>query len=137
MTAPDRSAHRTYEERHREIDAETRARFRELAEILHIAPETRPAFIAAGLRAAHFHAADGALAEHELRSGHSWPAEDKQAREELQSRQWNAALSALREMVPPVAPQAAKEEAPPPGETSRRRRGGYRPISSISKTPEE
>jgi hypothetical protein len=137
MTAPDRSAHRTYEERHREIDAETRARFRELADILRIDPGIRPAFIAAGLRAAHFHAADCALAEHELRSGHSWPAEDKQAREELQSRQWNTSLSALRETVPPVAAPAAQEEAPPPGETSRPRRGGYRPISSISRPPGE
>ena len=139
MTAPDRAAHRTYEERHREIDAETRARFRQLAELLELPTELRPPFIAAGLRAAHFHAADSALAEHELRSGHSWPAEDKQTREELQSSQWEHVLNALREARPERKEAGGdRKEAPTPAaENKGRKRGGYRPISSISRPPEE
>jgi len=135
MTAPDRAAHRNYEERHREIDAETRARFRQLAELLDLPPAIRPAFIAAGLRASHLHAADSALAEHELRSGHSWPTEDHQAREELQAGQWAAELNALREAVP--EPPEPAGGAPAAGEDRPRRRGGYRPISTISRPVEE
>lgn len=137
MTGPDRAAHRTYEARHKEIEAETRGRLKELANALGLDGDVRSRFMTAGLRVARFHAADSALAEHELRSGHSWPAEDKQARDELQASQWETVVDALREAVAEAAGRedvVAEEE--PGGERPRRFEVRYQPISTISRPQE-
>ena len=134
MTGPDRAAHRSYEARHQEIEAETRSRLKELAAALGLDGDVSRRFVTAGVRVARFHAADCALAEHELRSGHSWPAEDKQTRDELQSTQWDAALTGVRDAVAEAAtsPEAAAEEPETAGEP-RRFKVRYQPISTISR----
>jgi hypothetical protein len=133
MVHPDRTAHDAYERRHREVDAAARARFAEVADVLGLEASLRSAFIATSLKAAQFLAAEYALADHELRTGRSWPAEDKLSHEGIQARQWEAFLDQLRATVGSTGPGDESESAP--GE-ARRYQVRYRPISSISRDPE-
>jgi hypothetical protein len=135
MVHPDRIAHAAYERRHREVDAETRERFAEVADILRLEPPLRSAFIATCLKAAHFHAADCALVDHELRSGRSWPAEDKLSRDSIQSRQWEGFVDQLRATLQSRTP--APEGADTPAGETPRYQVRYRPISSISRPPDD
>lgn len=132
MVHPDRTAHAAYERRHREVDADTRERFAEVADVLGLEASLRSAFVATALKAAQFHAADCALADHELRSGRSWPAEDKLSREGIQARQWEAFVDQLRATV---GSRAAVDTPEPGSEPDRRYQVRYRPISSISRDP--
>ena len=133
MVNPDRSAHDAYTARHGEVDGDTRARFHQVADLLELQPPLRTAFIATCLKAAQLHAADCALVDHELRSGQSWPAEDRETRDEIQARQWEAFFTQLRaaaeEGRDPEIVDAPEEPAPP-------FRVRYRPVASISRPPE-
>jgi primosomal protein N'' len=132
MVHPDRTAHDAYERRHREVDSDTRERLAEVADVLGLEASLRSAFIATCLKAAQFHAADYALVDHELRSGRSWPGEDRLAHEGIQARQWEAFMDQLRATITPRT--SAESAEPASGETGRYQ-VRYRPISSISRKP--
>jgi hypothetical protein len=134
MSRLDRSAHRAYEERHREVDAEARRRFGEVAEALRLPPPARQTFVLACMQATHFHTADCTLVDHQFRSGRSWPAEAEAERATIQERQWATSLGELRSAVPAhraAEPEAAGEETAPT------RTSHYRPLASLTRQPEE
>lgn len=132
MPRPDRSAHRVFEARHREVDARLHRRFDEIADTLDLRPPLRTLFLSACERAAHLHSADCALANYEFRSGRSATAEDEIRREGFQEQEWSSSLTTLRRAADEARQAAEAEKA---GESSAYRpyKVRYRPLASISK----
>ena len=79
----------------RAIEDVTRARIREIADALALTVAVRPAFCHAVLELARLHAADMMLAQHEARTGHAWPGEDREAHEATHEVQWQHTLHIL------------------------------------------
>lgn len=87
---------RDWSEAARAIEDTTRGRIRQIADALDLTRGVRPAFCHAVLEAARLHAADLMLAQHEARTGHPWPGEDREAHEETHHVQWEHALHVLQ-----------------------------------------
>lgn len=86
---------RDWSEAARAIEDTTRGRIRQVSDALGLTAMVRPAFSHAVLEVARLHAADMMLAQHEARTGHRWPVEDREANEEVHHVQWLHALHVL------------------------------------------
>lgn len=135
MSRLDRAEHRAYEDRHREVDAEARRRFGEIAGALRLPQPARQTFVLACMQATHFHTADCALVDHQFRSGRSWPAEAEAERAAIQERQWASTLDGFRGALADTRESGEAEVAE--GERGSARTSRYRPLASLTRQPDE
>lgn len=99
--SPDEQRRRELEWRRASAEnlAEARGRFRDIAGCLGLEGEAEVAFVAAALEAARGYALECWYANYELRTGHAWPSEDRQAQEVLEEREWRVTLERLGRAV--------------------------------------
>jgi hypothetical protein len=79
--------------------AETRARFREIAERAGVPAGAVPALVDTAMEAARYYGMECAYANYELRTGHAYPSERREAVEEHAEAEWRASLARLEEAL--------------------------------------
>jgi hypothetical protein len=79
--------------------AETRARFREIAERAGVPAGAVPALVDAAMEAARFYGMECAYANYELRTGRAYPSERREAVEEHAEAEWRGSLARLDEAL--------------------------------------
>lgn len=82
-----------------ENTAAARRQFREIARRLGLAPAVEPAFVNAGMEVSRQYSMECCYSNYQLRTGHAWPPEQKEAEELRMQRDWEAALREIEEAV--------------------------------------
>jgi hypothetical protein len=79
--------------------AETRRRIREIADRLPVDAAAVPALVEAMMEVARFYAMECAYANYEMRTGHAYPPERREAEEAQERADWQVCLTRLEEAL--------------------------------------